>query len=112
MICEWLSMRDKAPIPEWALPVAGVIVPNVACGFLISMSNHCAMLDFFVSNPVALRSKRREAFDEIMTELLLSAKEAGIKMVFATSNIKSTSDLALKHGLIADGVFTSFKKEL
>lgn len=109
-ISSWCCMRDLAPMPEWSLPDTGVIVPNVACGFLIYTSNHCGILDFFISNPHAGIKERRDAMDMIMEELMHCAKETNLKMVQAAIQLDATKELAAKFGLQPIGDFTYFQR--
>jgi hypothetical protein len=112
MISRWLSLRDGAIIPEWSLPTTGFVVPNVACGFILIMSNKCAVMEFFISNPEIDKEIRQQAFDSIIKKLELSAKELGVKLLLANSNITAIQDMAIRHEYECTGSFMSFKKEL
>jgi len=112
MISKWCSLRYVPVPPVWSFPPTGVIVPDVACGFLLKMNNQCAIMDFFISNPEASKEDRADAFDLIVEDLELSAKEAGIKMLLANSNIAAIQEMAQKHNYSFAGNFVHFMKEL
>ena len=112
MISGWCCKRDMSPPPEWSIPSTGVIVPDVACGFILCMNNQCGVMDFFMTNPEVDKKTRKGAIDAIVEELELSAKEAGIRMLFANSKIKSIQEAAIRTGYELMGSFLSFKKEL
>jgi|WetSurMetagenome_2_1015567.scaffolds.fasta_scaffold100855_2 hypothetical protein len=112
MINEWMESRALPKIPEWSLPKIGFIVEDVACGFLIYMSNECGLLDFFISNPFATKEDREDAFDAIVYELEDLAKKCKLKILFANSKIKTMKTLAEKMGFEYMGEYSEYKKEL
>lgn len=112
MISSWCGARDLAPPPEWSIPQTGILLEDVAAGFLIYTSNSCGILDFYISNPLADRRERTRAFDAITKRLMYIAKESGIKVLLANTKHQAIKKLAQKHGFDLLGDFTHFKKEL
>lgn len=108
----WWSARDKAPAPEWSMPNTGFIEENVAAGFLVLLSNKCAILDFYVSNPHTSRAEREDALFNITEELIVVAKEVGVKMITFTTQSKSIKELGRRLDFNYDGEFASFSREL
>lgn len=111
-ICQWLSMRDKAPVLERFIPESGFIVDGVAVGFFILMSNRCGILDFFVSNPSADRDARRSAFSMIIAELIEVSRELDCEMVFGNTQNGSMKRLVLSNGFKSIGNFECFCLEV
>lgn len=111
-LCEWWCARDKAPAPKWSMPNTGFIEEEFAAGFIILLSNKCGILDFYVSNPHASRSDREAALFEITEELIIVAKEVGVKMITFTTQSESIKELGKHLNFNYDGEFSAFSKEL
>jgi len=111
-ISQWCSLRDQAPPLEKYMPDTGLIIDDIACGFLIVTSNGCGILDFYITNPHADRDDRKRALFEITEELLEVARDSNLNMILADTKSGSIERLALKMGFKELGEFKSFALEL
>lgn len=111
-ICQWLSLRSMPSVTEKFIPESGLIVDDVAAGFLILMSNRCGMLDFFVSNPGAERDSRKSAFHMIIGTLISEARSLGCEMIFGNTQNGSMKRLVLSSGFKSIGKFECFCLEV
>ena len=111
-IIEWCFIRDINPPAQWSLPETGIIVDDVAVGFLITTSNSCGLIDFYISNPTASKKERDIALDGITISLINLAENLGVKKIFCNTQHPAISDRAIKHGFNSLGKFTCFEKGL
>lgn len=112
MINKWLLQRKMPTIAAWQLPEIGFIVEDVACGFLIMMSNGYCVLDFFISNPDAIAKHRSEAFDDIVEKLEAYAKSCQVHKILAYTKVFRIKKIAERLAYKSIGEFTCFEKEL
>jgi hypothetical protein len=112
MISHWCALRDMAPPPEWSLPDLGLIVDDVACGFLILTNNNCAFLDFYISNPNSEKKIRDDALDSITEELVGLSKDLKIKLLMANSRSFPIIERAKRFDFETVGEMTHFRKVL
>jgi hypothetical protein len=111
-LCDWMIKREL-DVPAFDhLPPTGLIVDNVACGFLIKCDNNWGILDFFVSNPEMPEYARGSAIDEIARSLISLAIVAGVKVLKCDTSIISIYRLAIKHGFHAVGSYKSMVREI
>lgn len=95
----WLDGHGKpANLTENELPAVGLIVDDVAAGFLYVTDSSVAFLENFVSNPKAPKRKVREAVDEIIKRLMIFAHEAGISRLVGLTTRKSMAKRAQAAG--------------
>lgn len=111
-ILEWCFIRDFDTPPKWSLPATGVIVPGIAVGFLVLTNNRMAWLEFYISNPLAAKSDRDKALDEITVELIEMAKDMHVKVLMCNSQHTGIMARAIKHGFSSLGNYASFSKGL
>lgn len=111
-IKDWCEKREIFAPPENCLPPTGIVVPGVACGFLITTSNNFGILDFYISNPVSSFEERQEALDEITNELIETAKDLGLINIVCDSKFPAIESLAIKHEFISTGTFKHFARSL
>lgn len=82
--------RDK-------LPKIGMIVPEVAVGFLCQTDGNVGILDPFISNPKATSLDRHKALNQIADWCLVKAKDLGFKrcimMSFEENILKRAENL-------------------
>lgn len=112
MISKWCIARDMKIPPAWSFPETGLIVDDVACGFLVISNNHCGWLDFYMSNPRSSKEIRNHSLDKITSNLIDLAKGMAIKMIFCNTQNPSIIDRALKHGFKSQGKFDCFERGL
>lgn len=111
-ICNWMNERGiKAP-PFEELPPTGLIVDNIACGFLITTDNGYGILDYFLSNPSMPLRARAQAIDEIAGLLIEKAKLLNLRKLKCDTKIRSIHRQALKHGFQTTGLYSSLMREI
>lgn len=111
-IASWMEQRGQLPIHKDMLSGTGLIVDNVACGFLIQTDSALGILEYFISNPYSDETKRREALNEITYALILTAKREEIRMLVCNTNIGSIKRLAGDMGFQYTGEYSTFCKEI
>jgi len=109
-ILEWSFVRDMNPPPKWSIPETGIVVPGIAMGFLILTNNRCAILDFYLSNPVSDKRIRDKALDDITSKLIELAEDMHVKMILCNSQHPAVKERARKHGFNSLGLFECFEK--
>jgi hypothetical protein len=110
VIAKWCRIRD-IPVPsEDILPETGIIIENVAVGFLILTNNNCAIIDFYISNPFSSKKDRKDAFDLIDNLLVELAYEAGAKKIICSTQHPNIEQRAINHGFKYLGKFSFFEK--
>ena len=62
---EWLEDYDQGPVTMRDLPRHGVIIPGVACAFMVSTDTTTCFLDAMVTNKYAHSDARDEAIGQI-----------------------------------------------
>lgn len=111
-ISEWMSERSLGVPRGTRLSSTGIIVDNVAAGFLYVTNSEVAIIDCFISNPKADKIDRGNALDEITEALLKLALRYGARIVKCDSQLPSIQERALRHGFTESGTYSSFSKEL
>lgn len=112
MIKEWQERRGNKLFSKDLIPSHGIVVEDIACGFLYSTDSAFGLIDGFITNPECSSIQRAKALDLILKNLIIWAKELGMRMVVARVGIRGTKKLALKNGFIDLGEYTSLMKEL
>lgn len=100
----WYRARGQGLRPE-TLPKCGVMVPNLAAGFLYRTDSTVCLLDGYVTNPDAPSLPRARALREITTSLLTSAKLVGATYVMALCKSRGIERLAKRFGLAPVGTY-------
>ena len=96
---EWLAGHECPPLSVEAIPLTGLLMENVAAGFLYQTDSCIAFLENFVSNPSATPRQVSDAVDEITQALLDYAGEIGIKNIVVLTRLGSIEKRAEKFGL-------------
>ncbi len=90
----------------------GLVIPDLAAGFLVRTDSKCCMIDNIVSNPVANKFDRGPAVTQLIEDLEGLAKDLGYEVVSILSNIEKMDlrlmDLGFKH----QGKYNLFYKEM
>lgn len=112
MITEWQERRGQPFLSAEYLPTHGLVVEDVACGFLYCTDSVIGMIDIFITNPEASNIARAKALDLILKNLIIWAKDLGLKRLIATCKIKGTRNLALKNSFEDVGEHSFLFREL
>jgi len=97
-INRWRAARSMAPLRWEAVPKIGLIVPDLAAGFLFETESPIvAILDSFITNPDAPMRLRYKAVQEILAALGEKAKSLGIERLIGFS--ESNGIVRLAEGL-------------
>ncbi len=107
----WWRTHEKTPLKEEQRPEHGIIVPGVAAGFIYLTDGDLAILEHYVTNPLASSEDRHEALDEITKGLTVIAKRAGKGRVVASVQDAGFLDRSVRdHGFRHLGTFTYIGK--
>jgi hypothetical protein len=109
---QWFIARNLAMPEPWAFSTIGLIVEDVAAGWLYVTNSGCAMLDCYISNPKADHSSRKQALKQITKGLMKMAKNHGAQMILCNTKIDAIGELAESFGFRSDGVNSMFSKAL
>jgi hypothetical protein len=85
----WLIARNLDPLEKRDIPEYGMIVPNVACGFLVNTDTTTCFLEAFISNKEARIEERSKALNKIAKWGIGMAATVGYKRVIALTGKKS-----------------------
>ena len=101
----WYEARHLAvPKPD-TFPGYGLIVKNVAAGFVILTDAKLGILEFYISNPWSSEKRRDDALDEITKGLMQYGRQFGCKHFMCTTQLPAIGQRAMKHGLEFQGQF-------
>ncbi len=78
---DWMRRRGHNLPGNFSFPKTGLIEDGTACGFLIRTEMPTAMLDFFISNPLAERRVRLHALSQIAEALLNQARSVRLNTI-------------------------------
>jgi len=106
-ICKWWLAHKKYTIPVEMLPTYGLIVPNIAAGFLIVTDCDLALLEYYVTNPKSDKKERDLALDLITNRLIKYGESIGVNNFKADTQIKAIKDRAEKFGFRNIGQYTN-----
>lgn len=112
MISEWEERRGNALLEPEFLPTHGLVVEDVACGFLYCTDSAVGMIDVFVTNPEASNISRGKALHLITQNLIIWAKDLGLKRLVANTQVRGIRDLALKNKFQDIGEYSFLFREL
>jgi len=112
MIVEWQERRGEKFVDNVDIPKHGLVVDDIACGFLFCTDSAVGLIDYFISNPEATPIARAKALDKILENLIIWAKELGMSRIIATVKIPGTKKLALKHKFIDCGEYSFLTRGL
>jgi hypothetical protein len=112
LVCKWLSSRGMPrPDPRYLSDI-GLVVDDVAIGFLYTTNSELCYIDCFVADPDACEFKRSEALDILLREIEGLALDLGFSMAQAFSALPAMCKRVLDHGYKSHGSHTIFNKEL
>lgn len=97
-IFSWYRDRGLPRPNAELLPPRGFIYPGVAAGFMIRCDNNIAFLEFFISNPSAMKYRRVAALNRIAKGLIEGARQTGIMAIYALTDNKTIRGLCDEHG--------------
>lgn len=111
-IVNWFTLRHM-PVPaQYELPYVGYIEDGLAAGFLITSDTPTAVLDFFISNPVANKKLRQEAIFQIAKALMEEAKIQKYQRVLCRTKIESIKSAAKDLNFTDLGEFSTYMREI
>lgn len=108
MIKEWWQAHEMPIIPRDYLPTYGLIVPNIAAGFLISTDCNLGILEYFVSNPQSKAKQRDLALDQIVKGLIKYGESIGITNFKADTDVLAIENRAKRFGFKHVGEFQTY----
>jgi hypothetical protein len=111
-INEWRAERKAPILPLSWYPNFGMIVEDVAAGFLTITDSDVAILEHFVTNPLAYRDDRMRAIHEIATRLEDEARKRDYKHLIALTSSERIVAHALALKFKEIGPLTMLGKEL
>jgi hypothetical protein len=111
-ITRWFTHWGLMSPKREMLSSNGIIVRDIACGFLYLTDSSMAFLDFYISNPKSKKEDRAKALSMITKNLIAWAKEYGVTNLLANSQIKTIQNLAVENGFQPYGLSLTFMKEL
>lgn len=111
-IRSWLVLRGLKPKHELKFPPIGLIVDDVAAGFLVKTDARYAMLEYFVCNPYASREDKNNAFHEIIRNLTLEAKRSGYDDLLGITSNHTLIKITLENGFTQAADLTVVRKEI
>lgn len=90
----WFHSRKLDITPDY-LPQIGFIEPGVAAGFIYRTDSNFCIFECFISNPNTSRSEREMALRQIVTDMIVEAKNLGYKDAYGFA----TSQSMIRHGM-------------
>lgn len=108
MLCAWWESRGLPIIPIDMLPTYGLIVDQIAAGFLIVTDCNLGFLEFYITNPESDKSKRDIAIDKITSALIRYGQAVGISNFKCDTQIPAIRDRAEKFGFKFIGQFSNY----
>lgn len=108
----WYKARKLDCPPIEYFPSTGFIVPNVAAGFVFYTNSPVAIIDGYISNPMASKDVREASLELISESLIHLAKDEDYKLIRCYTSLKCISVLARKFGFKDQGSFVNLVKEI
>lgn len=100
----WGRARGLPEVDAAELPALGVIVPGVACGFLIRTEvPGLALLDGLVTAPGAPLRSRYAAAEAITRALIGIAQDQGVRRLLAITRSRGVARIAVRCGMRVGG---------
>lgn len=95
-IKKWFQEHGKSAPAESELPATGIIVDDIAAGFLYKTDCSIAMLECFVSNPKANKREVLKAINFIIEQLTVVAELIGYSKICGFTRKRSMKRVAKK----------------
>lgn len=111
-ICKWYMARGQTLPPKSLFPQIGIIVDDIAAGFLVRTDTSAAIIDGYISNPETDAKMRSDALDDITKSLMECAKFSGVRHLKFDSKSEAIKKRALSHGFSSGGVHEVFTLEI
>lgn len=111
-MCDWFIKRNLKPPTPVLLPKNGIIVQDVAAGFLILTDSNVGMLDFFITNPDQPKDVRLDALDNIAKVLTHTAQNLKLMSLICNTTFINIKELAQRQGFTYLGEYSTFAKEI
>ena len=108
----WGNARDVKPPPINLLSDTGLIVDDVAVGFLYITNSDLGIIEGYMTNPEADKFDRHKALNGITLELIEMAKNAGCKLLKCDTKLNEIVTRAKDFGFVELGQYKTFVKEL
>jgi len=102
-IVEWCEKHDKIAPKLSYLPMHGLIVKDVAAGFLYVASGKLGILDGFVTNPDAEPQARNEALNLIIEVLVAHADDLRLPRVVGITTDSAIVSRGCNLGFVTRG---------
>jgi hypothetical protein len=99
-VATWWEGHGWQAIPLDALPARGLIVPELAAGFLYQTDSNIGIMEWIVSNPQATPRKAYEAIQDIVSGLHMMAKDMGCKSILTFARHRGLIRLYEKSGFV------------
>lgn len=97
MLKQWLLGWELPLTMLDVLPPHGVIVPELATGFLYRTDSQVAIADGFVGNPAAATADRNQALDAVTVAIEELGRELGHRYIWAYSGRPEIVERARRH---------------
>jgi hypothetical protein len=111
-ISKWYVARGKK-LPDKSLyPYIGIIVDDVAAGFLVKTETSLGIIDGYISNPESNPKVRSAALNDITEGLIDCAKLIGIRYLKCESQSEAIKKRAIDNGFKSAGMFELFGLEI
>lgn len=112
-ISQWWEAQKWPVIPTSMLPANGYIVPGHAVAFLYKTDSGFGILEWCLVNPAADKEARRAALDEVISCLVVRAKEIGVQSIFTSTDHKGLIERYQKQGfLVTDKGMTNMIRRI
>jgi hypothetical protein len=93
------------------LPSLGLIIPNVAAGYMYLTTDNKAIIEGIITNPDSGFVPRSNAVTSILNALIDLAKKTNCKCIFGLSDTTSVIKRAEKLGFVEIGSYNLLFKE-
>jgi len=94
----WFKAHGIQGMDQSLLPETGLIVDDVAAGFLYRTDSSVAFLDSFVTNPEQPQTVRARALQDILEGLTEKAKEVKVRLIIGQPKSAGLIKLGLRVG--------------
>lgn len=94
----WAIQQGVEPPAPDILPAVGLMVPDVAAGWLYQTDSRVGFLEYFLTNPLAPLVARHTAISAIAVELIAKAKALGLARVVSMTSHRSIGRISMRLG--------------
>lgn len=108
----WCFDRDVEAPPIELLSDTGIIVDEIAVGFLYLTNSAVGMLEGFLTNPKADKNDRNEALNSITLNLIKLAEQSGCKLLKCDTRAEEIVNRAKSFGFNELGQYKTCVREL